>query len=141
MVQFNPIIKYSEKFCMWGFKSQAESRYFLGFKIVLGFIFPLIIIIFCYLRILSTVRRSEKNLHNGIEKKQSNASSRTERAIAVVISVFFCTWLPSHVFNFGKKFFGHFWSFLTSAFLADGKTLSPKVLLYIRDEEARIITL
>ena len=87
---------------MWGFKDITESRYFLASKIILGFLCPLLVIMYCYVNIMLVVRRSENRLKNGTKKPQSSVSIRTERAIAVVISVFFCTWLPNHVFNFGK---------------------------------------
>jgi len=84
-------------FCMWSFKNVQESRYFLASKIFLGFFCPLLVIIGCYLAIVRAVRRSEKNMN---KNSQSGLSLKAERVIVVVISVFFCTWLPNHVFNF-----------------------------------------
>ena len=80
---------------MWSFAEVSESRWFLASKIVLGYVIPLAIIIFCYTAIIFKVRQSDTMSNGG-------HAERTQKTVVVVITVFFFTWLPNHAFNLGK---------------------------------------
>ena len=73
----------------------SESRWFLASKIVLGYVIPLAIIIFCYTAIIFKVRQSDTMSNGG-------HAERTQKTVVVVITVFFFTWLPNHAFNLGN---------------------------------------
>ena len=80
---------------MWSFAEINESRWFLASKIIIGYVVPLSIIIFCYSAIICKVRQSD-TMHNG------GHADRTQKTVIVVITVFFFTWLPNHAFNLGE---------------------------------------
>lgn len=93
----------SRKFCMWSFRNVKESRYFLASKIFLGFFCPLVVIIACYLAIVYKIRKSERHAKSrSFSTSSSEQKIKTEKTIIIVILVFFFTWLPNHIFNFGK---------------------------------------
>ena len=82
---------------MWSFAEVSESRWFLASKIIVGYVIPLAIIIYCYSAIICKVRRSDSMNNAG-------HADRTQKTVVVVITVFFFTWLPNHAFNLGKWF-------------------------------------
>ena len=124
----------SRKFCMWSFRNVKESRYFLASKIFLGFFCPLVVIIACYLAIVYKIRKSERHAKSrSFSTSSSEQKIKTEKTIIIVILVFFFTWLPNHIFNFGnwKKLNlrelarkSCFFVISTAKILKSGKTLS-----------------
>ena len=44
---------------MWGFKNELESKMFLAFKIIFGFLLPLSVIGFSYVNILKAIRNKK----------------------------------------------------------------------------------
>jgi hypothetical protein len=42
-----------------------------------------------------------------IKNRKNSSTEKTEKLIGIVIAVFFCTWLPNHLFSLGKQIFAN----------------------------------
>ncbi|XP_078254756.1 galanin receptor type 1 isoform X2 [Rhinoraja longicauda] len=67
---------------------------------VVGYILPLLLICYCYAKVLDHLR---KKLHN-ISKKSELSKRKTAQTVLVVIVVFCISWLPHHVINLWIQF-------------------------------------
>ncbi|XP_032874774.1 galanin receptor type 1 [Amblyraja radiata] len=67
---------------------------------VVGYMLPLLLICYCYAKVLNHLRRK---LHN-ISKKSESAKRKTAQTVLVVIVVFCISWLPHHVINLWSEF-------------------------------------
>ncbi|KAM9568791.1 relaxin-3 receptor 1 [Salvelinus alpinus] len=84
-----------EKLCLLRF---PEGQHWLALyhlqKIIIAFVFPMLIVTICYLMLLRFVRlRSMNNNH----PKRSN---RVTRSVTIVVLSFFLCWMPNHAITF-----------------------------------------
>ena len=84
---------------MWSFATVAQAQYFQATRIVLGYIIPLIIIVFSYIAIIYKVKKSESSVGTS---SQHHHAEKTQKVVVIIITVFFFTWLPNHAFTLGK---------------------------------------
>ena len=76
----------------------AQAQYFQATRIVLGYIIPLIIIVFSYIAIIYKVKKSESS----VGTSSLAHAEKTQKVVVIIITVFFFTWLPNHAFTLGK---------------------------------------
>ena len=93
---------------MWSFATVAQAQYFQATRIVLGYVVPLIIIVFSYIAIIYKVRQSETSA--GVSTLAH--AEKTQKVVVIIITVFFFTWLPNHAFTLGKPHQEYFVTYL-----------------------------
>lgn len=67
---------------MWSF-TYSQSRWFLASKILLGYLVPLCIIVYCYIAIICKVRRSETTACSS----GGNHAEKTQKVVVIIITV------------------------------------------------------
>ena len=72
---------YSIQYCMWSF-TYSQSRWFLASKILLGYLVPLCIIVYCYIAIICKVRRSETTACSS----GGNHAEKTQKVVVIIIT-------------------------------------------------------
>ncbi|XP_059841786.1 galanin receptor type 1 [Hypanus sabinus] len=67
---------------------------------VVGYLLPLLLICYCYAKVLNHLRKKLRN----ISKKSESSKRKTTQTVLVVIVVFCLSWLPSHVIALWTEF-------------------------------------
>ncbi|KAM4734526.1 relaxin-3 receptor 1-like [Anableps anableps] len=84
-----------ERLCLMGF---PEGKPWLLFhhlqKVLVGFVFPMLIVTVCYLLLLRFVRLRSMN------NNQVKRSARVTRSVTIVVLSFFICWMPNHAITF-----------------------------------------
>ncbi|XP_072524550.1 galanin receptor type 1-like [Salminus brasiliensis] len=85
----------------WELWPQAHHRkIYVVCTFVFGYVLPLLLISFCYARVLNHLHKKLKNM-----SKKSEASKRkTAQTVLVVVVVFCLSWLPHHVVHLWVEF-------------------------------------
>lgn len=93
---FSTVSKINDvKLCLLRFPDgqQWHAIYHLQ-KMLVAFVFPMLIITVCYLLLLRLIR--QRSMNNNLSKRQS----RVTKSVTVVVLSFFICWLPNHVITF-----------------------------------------
>ncbi|XP_053740987.1 relaxin-3 receptor 1 [Synchiropus splendidus] len=85
-----------ERLCLLGFPDgqQSLALYHLQ-KILVAFVFPMLIVSVCYLLLLRFVR-----LRSMVNNNQVKRRSRVTRSVTIVVLSFFICWMPNHAITF-----------------------------------------
>ncbi|XP_076860713.1 relaxin-3 receptor 1 [Brachyhypopomus gauderio] len=85
----------NETLCLMGF---PRGHFWLGLyhlqKILIGFVFPMLIVSVCYMLLLRFIRL--RSMNNNLPKRRS----RITRSVTVVVLSFFLCWMPNHAVTF-----------------------------------------
>ncbi|XP_053570822.1 galanin receptor type 1 [Bombina bombina] len=90
----------NETFC-WEFWSNLKhKRIYVVSTFVFGYLLPLLLISFCYAKVLNHLHKKLRNM----SKKSEASKKKTAQTVLVVVVVFGISWLPHHVIYLWKEF-------------------------------------
>ncbi|KAF7691397.1 galanin receptor type 1 [Silurus meridionalis] len=87
-------------FCWEVWADPRKRKIYVVCTFVFGYLLPLILISFCYAKVLNHLH---KNLRN-ISKKSEASKKKTAQTVLVVVVVFCLSWLPHHVVHLWVEF-------------------------------------
>ncbi|XP_027031483.1 galanin receptor type 1 [Tachysurus fulvidraco] len=87
-------------YCWEVWSDPKRRKVYVVCMFVFGYLLPLILISFCYAKVLNHLH---KNLRN-ISKKSETSKKKTAQTVLVVVVVFCLSWLPHHVVHLWVEF-------------------------------------
>uniref|UniRef100_A0A8C8C3Q9 Galanin receptor type 1 n=1 Tax=Oncorhynchus tshawytscha TaxID=74940 RepID=A0A8C8C3Q9_ONCTS len=98
-------------YCWEVWPDQNQKKVYVVCTFVFGYVLPLLLISFCYAKVLNHLHKKLKNM----SRKSEASKKKTAQTVLVVVVVFCLSWLPHHVVHLWVEF-GNFpltqWSFL-----------------------------
>ncbi|XP_065517274.1 galanin receptor type 1-like [Lathamus discolor] len=91
----------NSSFCWehWANGSTAKQMYKVTILLV-GYLLPLMLITFCYAKVLYHLHTKVKN----ISKKSERSKRKTAQTVLLVVAVFLLSWLPHHIITMWAEF-------------------------------------
>ncbi|KAM9508496.1 galanin receptor type 1-like [Guaruba guarouba] len=91
----------NSSFCWehWENGSTAKQMYKVTILLV-GYLLPLVLITFCYAKVLYHLHTKVKN----ISKKSERSKRKTAQTVLLVVAVFLLSWLPHHIITMWAEF-------------------------------------
>ncbi|XP_032728047.1 galanin receptor type 1 [Lontra canadensis] len=90
----------NQTFCWEQWPNQTHKKAYVVCTFVFGYLLPLLLICFCYAKVLNHLHKKLKNM----SKKSEASKKKTAQTILVVVVVFGISWLPHHVINLWAEF-------------------------------------
>ncbi|XP_076863954.1 galanin receptor type 1 [Brachyhypopomus gauderio] len=87
-------------FCWEVWPDHDRRKIYVVFTFVFGYLLPLILISFCYAKVLNHLNKKLKNM----SKKSEASKKKTAQTVLVVVVVFCLSWLPHHVVHLWVEF-------------------------------------
>ncbi|XP_030644360.1 galanin receptor type 1 [Chanos chanos] len=87
-------------FCWEVWPDHNKKNIYVVCTFVFGYVLPLILISFCYSKVLNHLHKKLKN----ISKKSETSKKKTAQTVFVVVVVFCLSWLPHHVVHLWVEF-------------------------------------
>ncbi|XP_040021360.1 galanin receptor type 1 [Gasterosteus aculeatus] len=86
-------------FC-WEVWPQNQKKVYVVGTFVFGYVLPLLLISFCYAKVLNHLHKKLRNM----SKKSEASKKKTAQTVLVVVVVFCLSWLPHHVVHLWVEF-------------------------------------
>ncbi|XP_051791679.1 galanin receptor type 1 [Erpetoichthys calabaricus] len=80
-------------YCWEVWPEQKSKKIYVVCTFVFGYVLPLILISFCYAKVLNHLHKKLRN----ISKKSEASKKKTAQTVLVVVVVFCISWLPHHI--------------------------------------------
>ncbi|XP_008684123.1 galanin receptor type 1 [Ursus maritimus] len=90
----------NQTFCWEQWPNQGHKKAYVVCTFVFGYLLPLLLICFCYAKVLNHLHKKLKN----VSKKSEASKRKTAQTVLVVVVVFGISWLPHHVINLWAEF-------------------------------------
>lgn len=90
----------NQTFCWEQWPDQRHRRAYVLCTFVFGYLLPLLLICFCYAKVLNHLHKKLKN----VSKKSEASKKKTAQTVLVVVVVFGISWLPHHVIHLWAEF-------------------------------------
>uniref|UniRef100_UPI00398EAAB0 galanin receptor type 1 n=1 Tax=Pristiophorus japonicus TaxID=55135 RepID=UPI00398EAAB0 len=87
-------------FCWENWSVLGHRQIYKVATFVVGYLLPLILICYCYAKVLKHLHKKLRNM----SKKSETSKKKTAQTVFVVIVVFCISWLPNHVINMWTEF-------------------------------------
>uniref|UniRef100_A0A5F8H5I2 Galanin receptor type 1 n=1 Tax=Monodelphis domestica TaxID=13616 RepID=A0A5F8H5I2_MONDO len=87
-------------FCWEQWPNQQHKKIYVVCTFVFGYLLPLLLISFCYAKVLNHLHKKLKNM----SKKSEASKKKTAQTVLVVVVVFGISWLPHHVIHLWVEF-------------------------------------
>ncbi|XP_026087273.1 galanin receptor type 1-like [Carassius auratus] len=87
-------------FCWEVWPDHNRRKIYVVCTFVFGYVLPLILISFCYAKVLNHLHKKLRN----VSKKSEASKKKTAQTILVVVVVFCLSWLPHHVVHLWVEF-------------------------------------
>nr|XP_033785398.1 galanin receptor type 1 [Geotrypetes seraphini] len=87
-------------FCWEQWASLRHKKIYVVCTFVFGYLLPLLLISFCYAKVLNHLHKKLRNL----SKKSEASKKKTAQTVMVVVVVFAISWLPHHVIHLWAEF-------------------------------------
>ncbi|CAK6447747.1 unnamed protein product [Pipistrellus nathusii] len=87
-------------FCWEQWPDQRHKKAYVVCTFVFGYLLPLLLICFCYAKVLNHLHKNLKNM----SKKSEASKKKTAQTVLVVVVVFGISWLPHHVIHLWVEF-------------------------------------
>ncbi|KAL4629805.1 galanin receptor type 1-like [Arapaima gigas] len=87
-------------FCWEVWPDHRRKKLYVVCTFVFGYLLPLLLISFCYARVLNHLRKKLR----GISKKSEASKRKTAQTVLVVVVVFCLSWLPHHIVHLWVEF-------------------------------------
>ncbi|XP_042549468.1 galanin receptor type 1 [Dipodomys spectabilis] len=90
----------NQTFCWDQWPNKLHKKAYVVSTFVFGYLLPLLLICFCYAKVLSHLHKKLKN----ISKKSEASKKKTAQTVLVVVVVFGISWLPHHIIHLWVEF-------------------------------------
>ncbi|XP_048219550.1 galanin receptor type 1 [Perognathus longimembris pacificus] len=90
----------NQTFCWDQWPSRLHKRAYVLCTFVFGYLLPLLLICFCYAKVLNHLHKKLKNM----SKKSEASKKKTAQTVLAVVVVFGISWLPHHVIHLWVEF-------------------------------------
>ncbi|CAO2594586.1 Galanin receptor type 1 [Lemmus lemmus] len=90
----------NQTFCWELWPNQLHKKAYVVCTFVFGYLLPLLLICFCYAKVLNHLHKKLKNM----SKKSEASKKKTAQTVLVVVVVFGISWLPHHVVHLWAEF-------------------------------------
>ncbi|EDL75210.1 galanin receptor 1 [Rattus norvegicus] len=90
----------NQTFCWEHWPNQLHKKAYVVCTFVFGYLLPLLLICFCYAKVLNHLHKKLKNM----SKKSEASKKKTAQTVLVVVVVFGISWLPHHVIHLWAEF-------------------------------------
>ncbi|XP_047382972.1 galanin receptor type 1 [Sciurus carolinensis] len=90
----------NQTFCWEQWHNQSHKKAYVVCTFVFGYLLPLLLICFCYAKVLTHLHKKLKNM----SKKSETSKKKTAQTVLVVVVVFGISWLPHHVIHLWAEF-------------------------------------
>uniref|UniRef100_G3TXB8 Galanin receptor type 1 n=1 Tax=Loxodonta africana TaxID=9785 RepID=G3TXB8_LOXAF len=90
----------NQTFCWEQWPNQRHKKAYVVCTFVFGYLLPLLLICFCYAKVLHHLHKKLKNM----SKKSEASKKKTAQTVLVVVVVFGISWLPHHVIHLWAEF-------------------------------------
>ncbi|KAM4689565.1 galanin receptor type 1 [Discoglossus pictus] len=90
----------NQTFCWEFWPNLKNKRIYVVCTFVFGYLFPLLLISFCYAKVLNHLHKKLRNM----SKKSEASKKKTAQTVLVVVVVFGISWLPHHVICLWAEF-------------------------------------
>ncbi|XP_018408494.1 PREDICTED: galanin receptor type 1 [Nanorana parkeri] len=90
----------NQTFCWEYWPNLKQKRIYVVCSFVFGYLLPLLLISFCYAKILNHLHKKLRNM----SKKSEASKKKTAQTVLVVVVVFGISWLPHHVIYMWVEF-------------------------------------
>ncbi|XP_036179561.1 galanin receptor type 1 [Myotis myotis] len=87
-------------FCWDQWPDQRHKKAYVVCTFIFGYLLPLLLICFCYAKVLNHLHKNLKNM----SKKSEASKKKTAQTVLVVVVVFGISWLPHHVIHLWVEF-------------------------------------
>ncbi|XP_004086705.1 galanin receptor type 1 isoform X1 [Oryzias latipes] len=87
-------------FCWEVWPDQTQKKIYVVCTFVFGYVLPLLLISFCYAKVLNHLHKKLRNM----SKKSEASKKKTAQTVLVVVVVFCLSWLPHHVVHLWAEF-------------------------------------
>ncbi|XP_070767445.1 galanin receptor type 1-like [Enoplosus armatus] len=87
-------------FCWEVWPDQNRKKVYVVCTFVFGYVLPLLLITFCYAKVLNHLHKKLRNM----SKKSEASKKKTAQTVLVVVVVFCLSWLPHHVVHLWVEF-------------------------------------
>uniref|UniRef100_A0A672Q2L1 Galanin receptor type 1 n=1 Tax=Sinocyclocheilus grahami TaxID=75366 RepID=A0A672Q2L1_SINGR len=87
-------------FCWEVWPDHSRRKIYVVCTFVFGYVLPLILISFCYAKVLNHLHKKLRN----VSKKSEASKKKTAQTVLVVVVVFCLSWLPHHVVHLWVEF-------------------------------------
>ncbi|KAM9408607.1 galanin receptor type 1b [Pholidichthys leucotaenia] len=86
-------------FCWENWTGTSRTVYKVAL-LVLGYLLPLLVICYCYCRVLFHLHRKMKNM----SKKSERSKKKTAQTVLLVVAAFLLCWMPHHIISMWVEF-------------------------------------
>ncbi|XP_066435570.1 galanin receptor type 1 [Eleutherodactylus coqui] len=90
----------NQTFCWELWPNQKQKKIYVVCTFVFGYLLPLLLISFCYAKVLNHLHKKLRNM----SKKSEASKKKTAQTVLVVVVVFGISWLPHHVIHLWAEF-------------------------------------
>ncbi|KAM4841595.1 galanin receptor type 1 [Thomomys bottae] len=90
----------NQTFCWDQWPNKLHKRAYVLCTFVFGYLLPLLLICFCYAKVLNHLHKKLKNM----SKKSEASKKKTMQTVLVVVVVFGISWLPHHIIHLWVEF-------------------------------------
>ncbi|KAM5136604.1 galanin receptor type 1 [Callospermophilus lateralis] len=90
----------NQTFCWEEWTNKSHKKAYVVCTFVFGYLLPLLLICFCYAKVLTHLHKKLKNM----SKKSETSKKKTAQTVLVVVVVFGISWLPHHVIHLWAEF-------------------------------------
>ncbi|KAM9095412.1 galanin receptor type 1 [Sarcophilus harrisii] len=90
----------NDTYCWGQWPNQQHKKIYVVCTFVFGYLLPLLLISFCYAKVLNHLHKKLKNM----SKKSEASKKKTAQTVLVVVVVFGISWLPHHVIHLWVEF-------------------------------------
>ncbi|KAL2084638.1 hypothetical protein ACEWY4_020156 [Coilia grayii] len=87
-------------FCWEVWQNQTHKKIYVVCTFVFGYVLPLLLISFCYAKVLNHLHKKLRNM----SKKSEASKKKTAQTVLVVVVVFCLSWLPHHIVHLWVEF-------------------------------------
>ncbi|XP_046907317.1 galanin receptor type 1 [Hypomesus transpacificus] len=102
VMYYQNIFKRGENhtYCWEVWPDQIQKKVYVVCTFVFGYVLPLLLISFCYAKVLNHLHKKLRNM----SKKSEASKKKTAQTVLVVVVVFCLSWLPHHVVHLWVEF-------------------------------------
>uniref|UniRef100_A0A8D0G5M0 Galanin receptor type 1 n=2 Tax=Sphenodon punctatus TaxID=8508 RepID=A0A8D0G5M0_SPHPU len=90
----------NQTFCWEQWANPYHKKVYVVCTFVFGYLLPLLLISFCYAKVLNHLHKKLRNM----SKKSEASKKKTAQTVLVVVVVFGISWLPHHVIHLWAEF-------------------------------------